>query len=149
MRKLLRITSLTVFCLMLTACDKPIIFTGGGELSGTEVDVPTTWRFEEVSSLAQLETNPDDPYSINLVYVQMNGQLYVYAGDTRTNWVHHMDKNPLVRLKVGDSIYPLSAVRVEDENELTEFAAIWAGRSMFSRDPMQFDEVWLYRLESR
>ena len=117
--------------------------------AGTETEVPATWQLEEISDLAQLETRPEDPYSINLVYVQMDSQLYVYAGDTRTNWVQHIEQNPLVRIQIGDAVYPMRAVRVNNDEELTRFAAIWASRSMFQRDPMQFEEVWLYRLHSR
>jgi hypothetical protein len=35
------------------------------------------------------------------------------------------------------------------DKELSEFASIWANSSMFQRDPMNFEEVWLYRLEKR
>lgn len=134
---------------MLVACERPFIFTSGGELNGTIADVPDIWRFDEISNLAQLETRPEDPYSINLVYVQMDGRLYIYAGDTRTNWVEHIETNPLVRLQVGEDIYPLQAVRVDSDDEFLKFAEIWASRSFFQRDPRQFDETWLYRLESR
>ncbi len=120
----------------------------GGTLTGTVAEIPETWTFENDSDLAQLETNPEDPYSINLVYVQIDGNMYVYAGDTRTTWVQHIEKNPLVRLRVGETIYPARAVRVDDEAEMASFAAIWASRSVFQRDPNQFEEVWLYRLEA-
>ena len=149
MQRLTRILSLLAACLALTACDGPTVFMSGGELSGAVSEVPGTWQLEETSALAQLETRPEDPYSINLVYVQMNGDLYIYAGDTRTNWVQHIEVSPLIRLRVGETIYPARAERVTDDEELGEFAAIWASRSLFQRDPMQFDEVWLYRLEAR
>ncbi len=136
-------------CLMLTACDGPTLVMAGGELSGAVSEPPAKWQFAEASGLAQLETRPEEPYSINLAYVQLNGQMYVYAGDTRTRWVEHMVENPLVRIRIGDTIYPLRAVRVNDPDELNEFAELWASRSMFQRDPRNFDEVWLYRLESR
>ena len=121
----------------------------GGELSGTVADPPARWQFDEASGFAQLETRPGDPYSINLAYVQLGDHLYIYAGNTRTNWVEHIEQDPLVRIGVDGVIYPLRAVRVSDEHELTEFATQWASRSVFQRDPMQFDEVWLYRLEAR
>lgn len=79
----------------------------------------------------------------------MGGQLYVYAGDTRTNWVQHIEKNPMVRIRIDEVIYPVRAVRVDDRQELVEFAGQWTSGSMFQRDPLQFDEVWLYRLVAR
>ena len=144
-----RALALVTFSLALAACEDPIIFTAGGELSGAVEDPPATWQFDEGYGFAQLETRPDDPYSINLAYVQMDDHLYIYAGNTRTNWVEHIEENPLVRILVNETIYPVQAVRVADNDELTNFAAIWTNQSMFQRDPMQFDEVWLYRLEAR
>ena len=119
------------------------------EPSGTIADTPTTWQLEAESGLAQLETRPEDPYSVNLAYGQLNGHLYIYAGDTKTNWVEHIEQNPLVRILVNETIYSVRAVRVFDDEELTAFAAQWTSRGLFQRDPMQFDQVWLYRLEAR
>jgi len=134
---------------MLSACDDPFIVTSGGELSGTVSEVPETWQLDEVSALAQLETRPDEPYSINLVYVQMDGRLYIYAGDTRTNWVQHIEQDPRIRLRIGETIYPARAVRITNDEEIAAFAAIWTSRGMFQRDPLAFEEVWLYRLVAR
>ena len=121
----------------------------GGELSGAVSDVPAVWQLDEESGLAQLETRPEDPYSINLTYVQMDGRFYIYAGDTKTNWVKHIEQNPLVRIRVDDTIYPARAVRVTSVNEIAEFAAMRVNRSAFQRDPNGLEEVWLYRLEAR
>ncbi len=121
----------------------------GGELSGTVADVPVPWEFAEESGLAQLETRPQDPYSINLAYVQMDGRLYIYAGDTRTSWVQHIEQNPLVRIRVNNIIYPARAVRVNNDDEIVKFAAIWVSRSTFQRDPNGLEEIWLYRLQAR
>ena len=121
----------------------------GGELAGTLSEVPDSWQLDEMSGLAQLETRPEDPYSINLTYVQLDGRFYIYAGDTRTNWVQHIEQNPHVRIRVGDTIYPARASRVLDDEEIAAFAAIWANLSVFQRDPLGFEEVWLYRLEGR
>ena len=145
----LRLPAIFTLAVLLSACEGPIGFFSGGALTGTEVETPVPWQFEEDYGFAVLETRPEDPYSVNLAYVQMNGNLYVYAGDTRTTWVQHMDENPLVRLQVEELIYPASAVRVDNDDELNEFAAIWTSRSSFQRDPLQFEEVWLYRLEAR
>ena len=96
-----------------------------------------------------METRPEDPYSINFTYVQSDGRFHVYAGDTRTNWVKHIERSPLVSVRVQDSIYPARAIRVMSDEELSEFAVAWTNLSVFQRDPMSFEEVWLYRLEER
>ena len=135
--------------LILTACNEPFILAAGGTLKGSVAEVPSTWELDKDSALAQLETQPNDPYSINFTYVQLDGRIYAYAGGTRTNWVKHIEKNPLVRVRLQNKIYAARAIRVTSSKELTEFASVWTGLSMFQRDPMQFDEVWLYRLEAR
>ena len=149
MQMLFRATLMSSLTLFLTACEGPFFLMPGGALSGTVSETPASWQFEEASGLAQLETRPEDPYSINLAYVQLDGKLYVYAGNTRTTWVEHIERNPLIRIRVGERIYSAVAVRVENEDEISEFAAQWAGRSVFQRDPMQFEEIWLYRVEVR
>ena len=149
MRSLTRVLILIFSCLALAACDGPPHFMSGGKLSGTIVDVPGTWHLPESSALAQLETRPEDPYSINLTYVQMDGRFYFYAGDTRTNWVQYIEQDPRVRIRIGETIYPGQAVRVTSDADLAAFAAVWANLSVFQRDPMELGEVWLYRLEAR
>jgi hypothetical protein len=124
-------------------------FFAGTALNGPDTDPPATWQFEEAYGFAKLETRPEDPYSVNLAYVQINGHLYVYAGNTQTNWVDHIAENPLARIRVEETNYPVRAVRVHDKDELARFAEQWSSRSVFQRDPLQFDEVWLFRLETR
>jgi len=146
---MMRILSLTACLLVLSACEGPFILLPGGELTGNVAALPNSWQLNEAAAIAQLETRPEDPYSINFTYVQLNGRLYAYAGDTRTNWVQHIELNPLVRVRVQDTIYPARAVRVSRDDELAEFAAVWVDLSAFQRDPLGSEEVWLYRLEAR
>ena len=146
---MVRIITIIALCLLLSACDDPFIVTSGGELSGSVSEVPEAWQLDEVSALAQLETRPGDPYSINLVYVQMDERLYIYAGDTRTNWVQHIEQDPRVRIRIDETIYPARAVRITNDDEIAAFAAIWTSRGMFQRDPLAFEEVCLYRLVAR
>ena len=149
MRSIIPVLSLSASLLILTACDGPFILAAGGDLSGTVTVTPNKWQLDEDSAVAQLETRPEDPYSINFTYVQLKGQFYVYAGNTRTNWVKHIEQNPLVRVRIQDNIYPVRAIRVMSEEELSEFAGVWENLSVFQRNPMNSEEVWLYRLEAR
>jgi hypothetical protein len=138
-----------VVLLLLAACDGPLPFMAGGELKGKTENAPVTWQLASDSAVAQLETRPGEPYSINLTYVQSDGHFYIYAGDTRTNWVKHIEQNPLVKIRVDGTLYSARAKRVENDEEFKRFAAIWVNLSVFQRDPLAFEEVWLYRLEPR
>ena len=135
--------------LILAACNEPFILAAGGALEGPLAEAPRTWGLDKDSALAQLETQPDNPYSVNFTYVQLDGRLYAYAGDTKTNWVDNIEKNPLVRVRLQNKIYPAQATRVTSGKELAHFASVWSSLSVFQRDPLQFEEVWLYRLEAR
>ena len=61
----------------------------------------------------------------------------------------NIEKDPLVRVRLQNKIYAARAIRVTSREELNNFASVWTGLSAFQRDPMRFDEVWLYRLEAR
>ena len=110
-------------------------------MEGPVAEAPSTWELDRDSALAQLETQPNDPYSINFTYVQLDGRLYAYAGDTRTNWVANIEKNALVRVRLQNKIYAARATRVTSSEELDNFASVWTGLSVFQRDPMHFEEV--------
>jgi len=135
-----------VFLALIMGCSGPLPFMSGGELSGEEEPAPKEWVFEEDFGVIQLETRPDDPYSVNIAYTQRAGRLYIYAGDTETQWVQNMQDNPLVRLRHSDVIYTLRAERVLDPDEISNFAEAWNDASIFHRDPAELDEVWLYYL---
>jgi hypothetical protein len=135
--------------LVFVGCSGPLPFLSGGELSGDEEPAPAEWMLESDYGFVQLETRPEDPYSVNVAYTQIDRRLYINAGDTQTEWVQHMEANPLVRLRISDSIYPLRAERVTDPAEITEFGKAWTSHSMFHRDPDQLEEVWIYRFAAR
>ena len=97
----------------------------------------------------QLETRPEDPYSVNIAFTVLGGRLYVNAGDTETQWVKNIAANPRVRLRMDGALYDLLAERVTDTEEIAAFGAAWTSQSFFRRDPARLEEVWIYRLVSR
>ncbi len=148
MRK--RLASLISLLTVAAGCNGPLPFLAGGTLAGEVVEPPSEWtEWTEKVSVIQLETNPSEPYSINIAYTIVRGQLYVYAGDTKTEWVQGMEVDPHVRFRRQGLIYELRAERVTDDAERAVFAKAWAARGFLSRDPQTLDEVWLYRLRPR
>jgi hypothetical protein len=144
-----RLAGLLVLLAVMSGCSGPLPFMSGGQLDGEERPAPGDWTLEEDFGLGQLETRPDDPYSVNIAYTIVEGQLYINAGDTETEWVKHMDANPLVRLRISDALYPLRAERVQDPSEISAFGKVWVDQSVFHRDPDGLDEVWIYRMVAR
>jgi hypothetical protein len=138
-----------LFALAVTACKGPWLLLPGGKLDGASAPAPSEWTLPEDSGTAQLETRPDDPYSVNIAFTVLDRHLYVNAGGTETQWVKNIAANPRVRLRMDGTLYDLRAERVTDPGEIQAFAAAWLAQSTFRRDPTGFDEVWLYRLAPR
>ncbi len=145
--------SLRLFSLLLVftavGCNGPLMLLPGGELEGDVRPAPSDWAFAGNYGIVQLETRPEEPYSVNIAFTIVEGRLYVNAGDTETQWVKNMTANPLVRLRLDGVLYDLRAERVTDAEEIAAFGSAWTSQSTFRRDPTQLDEVWIYRLVSR
>jgi hypothetical protein len=131
------------------ACGGPFAVLPGGELDGEVEPVPSDWAFAGDYGTIQLETRPEEPYSVNIAYTVLEGRLYVNAGDTETQWVKNMTATPLVRLRMDGVLYELRAERVTDAAEISTFGKAWTSQSFFRRDPAELDEVWIYRLVAR
>ncbi len=108
--------------LLALACGGPFLVFPGGELSGEVVlEAVTDWSFAS-DLFVDLETRPDDPYSVELNYFVRKGQLYVDPAEGRT-WLEHLRANPDARVRFGNKIYPVTAVLVGKPGELPDFDA--------------------------
>lgn len=138
-------------CLLLLAlgCNGPFLLLPGGELTGEATPIPTDWRFAGSSGTAQLETRPEDPYSVNIAYTVIDGALYINAGDTETRWVQNIADDARIRLRLGEALYEARAARISDPASIEAFGEAWTAQSFFRRDPRELEEVWLYRIVSR
>ena len=145
----LAVLLLLLVVVLAGACNGPVGLMSGGKLEGEVKPVPENWAFLGESGQMQLETKPGAPYSVNVNYTILDGTMYVNAGDTETVWVKNIAANPAVRLRIGDAIYELRAERVTDPAEIAHFGKAWTAQSMFMRDPSQFEEVWVYRMQPR
>jgi hypothetical protein len=144
----LRLLSLPIL-LIAFACNGPTGLLPGGKLDGEPRPVPADWSSFGDYGTAQLETHPEDPYSVNVAYTVLDGLVYINAGDTETEWVKNIAKNPDVRLRIDGALYDLRADRVTDPGEIAAFGKVWTSQSMFMRDPSELDQAWVYRLVAR
>jgi uncharacterized protein DUF2255 len=131
------------------SCSRPFALLPGGALGGEPAAVPASWAFTDAVQTVQLETRPADPYSVNIWVVAIAPNLYVHAGANRSAWVEHIEADPRVRLRVGDSIYELSAARVVDQAEFDRFSAAYDQK--YGRRPRNENvaEAYLFRLSAR
>jgi hypothetical protein len=138
-----------VFTSSIPGCSGPTVLLPGGALDGKTTEAPADWSFTDAVSTIQLETQPADPYSVNIWVIALGPNLYVHAGANRSTWVEHMEADPNVRLRVGDAIYELTAARVTEQGELDRFADAYERK--YDRRPRNENvaEVYLYRLSAR
>ena len=134
----------------LTAgCGGPTFLLPGGALDGELAPPPADWSFARDAGTVQIETNPAEPYSVNVAPTVLDGKMYVYAGDSETQWVQHIAANPDVRFRVGETLYELRAERVSDAALVKAFGDDWLGRYRFSTHPAEYEEMWLFELVAR
>ncbi len=103
----------------------------GGALRGELVHEPVEdWSFVN-DDFIDLETRPDDPYSVELNYFVRDGKLYIDPAEGRT-WFEHIRRNPMVRARFDNKIYPLRAVLVGEPGEIEGFDS---DRYVYRLDP--------------
>ena len=129
----------------------PLVMVPGGTLSGTVKPAPSDWSFTDSVETVQLETRPEDPYSVNVWGVAAGGAFYIASGRGESAaWAKHIAADPRVRLRVGEDLYELGAVRTTDEAELNAFIdAAKKKYEDFEPDERQRSEAILFRLEPR
>ncbi len=119
--------------IVLTACGGPVFLIPGGELSGEIVTEPVAdWSFVTYR-FVDLETLPDNPYSVKVNYMVRGGVLYIDPSEGR-RWLENIRSDPRVRVRFGSRIYPLKAVLVGRPGELEEFPE---GRFIYRLDPRE------------
>ncbi|MEQ8861484.1 MAG: hypothetical protein RIC56_22800 [Pseudomonadales bacterium] len=137
-----------ITAVLLCGCSDVIPFSGG-VLTGTPAAAPADWTEAARPDVVQLETRPGDPYSVKLWVIGLGPALYVHAGANRATWVEHIDDNPDVRLLIGDALYELRAIRVNDPQEFEAFSNAYEIK--YGRRPRNENvaEAYLFRLEAR
>jgi hypothetical protein len=134
---------------MLVACGSPFVLLPGGALEGEKAPVPESWAFTDEVDTIQLETNPLEPYSVNIWAIALDGNLYVHAGASRSRWIENMEADPRVRLKVSETIYELAASRVEGQDEFDRFSDTYEKKYGNRPRNESVSEAYLFRLKAR
>jgi hypothetical protein len=130
----------------IAGCGGPFVLLPGGALEGSLAAAPDDWSFTDAVDTVQLETRPDDPYSVNIWVIAIGDTLYVHAGANRATWVENMEADPNVRLRVNESIYELAASRVDSQEEFDRFSDGYEQK--YGRRPRNESvaEAYLFRL---
>ena len=145
MRKFM-ITGLMALFVMGCAEYLPI---SGGTLEGRVLPLPQSLDTITEDKIIQLETRADEAYSVNLWVVEVAGYLHVFAGDNKATWVENIEQNNNVRLRSGDMIFELQAVRVTDPAIFTAFSGAWESKYGNRPQNENVEQTYLYRLSPR
>ena len=121
----------------------------GGKLSGKVAPHPEDWESVIERPIIQLETNPLEPYSVNLWIVNIENLPYVYAGDNYATWAKNIESDSRVVLKSGDNVYQLNAQRVLDVEFFEKFASAWEEKYGNRPRNENYKETYLFKLSKR
>ena len=127
----------------------PFVLLPGGKLDGATVPAPSDWSFSREVDTVQLETRPEDPYSVNIWAVEIGPALYVHAGTNKSQWVENMLANAKVRVRIEDKLYDLGASRVTTQDEFDRFSDAYEQK--YDRRPGNENvaEAYVFRLVAR
>ncbi len=91
----------------------------GGRLSGRES--PALADFSHLGDgVLALETRPADPYSVNINFTVRDGAVLIDPGEGR-RWLAYLRADPRVRVRIGDQVYPMTAVLMGAPGEVEGF----------------------------
>jgi hypothetical protein len=133
--------------LMLGGCSEPFIVFPGKALSGEEREPPADWSALADIDTLQLETRPDDPYSINLWAVGIGPDLYVGTGAEGTRWSEYVQADPRVRFRVEDAVYALVAKPVFEAEERRRVADAYVDKYELDSDGDWVTDALVFRLD--
>ena len=128
----------------------------GGRLRGDiySGQIPD-WSFTQDVKTIQLETNPEDPHSVNTWCGVYQGALHIPTSlilgtdePSERAWVKNVLADPNVRLRIDGVVYELRAVRVTDKDQLEGARA-----SLLAKYDVEADHhssgAWVFRMEAR
>jgi len=128
----MKLTSILLLLIALGGCDGPMAFIPGGALKGSQASaVGSNWEMAVGVESLELETTPEDPYSVRVNFTLRDGKIYLDPDRERT-WYSRLAMDSNVRVRFADTIYPVTAVVVDDPEELNGFDP---SRVVFRLDP--------------
>jgi len=117
--------------LLLGGCD-PQDRRPGLWLSGETVEqLPEAWSFTDAEPEIFIEVTTPYllPHSVTIWCATVDGTLYVGARDPDSKrWPGWADRRPEVKLKIGEQVYPVRLVTLEDSGEIQVVQQAYAAK---------------------
>ena len=129
----------------------PCARTPGGWLLGNEVSEPVVdWSFANEVPLCQIQVQSFLPHSVNLNCMSSGGQLFLSCASCDGKiWSTAALANPNARIRLNESVYPVTLARAEEPAVLDE---AWRARAEKLGRPLDTprpEHWWSFRVESR
>ncbi len=117
-----RATLLLMLLCAVAGCDGPFLMLPGGHLVGPEASLSEK-AFPD-AGVVELETRPDDPYSVHIGFTLVDGMLLVDPAEER-RWYQNLRADPKVRVRFeGDPVvYAARVLPVTDPALIDRFEA--------------------------
>ncbi len=144
----IRATLLVATLGLAIACE-PLSMLPGGTLSGEVQSAPDDWSVATDMESFSWRPGWPIPYSINIWGAGLGPDLYVATGGGGTTWTEFIASDPRVRVRIGEVIYELTAVQVDDAREKARVAAAYVVKYALDPQDNWVDEGMVIRLDRR
>lgn len=121
----------------------------GNAIDGQSIPAPQGWASSNAVDVITLETNPAEPYSVNIWGVEVDPFLYIGASDPDSSWAQNMAQDERVRVRIGSAVYDLKAVRVDDPATQEVVRQAFIRKYEMDPDEAAFEGATFFRLEPR
>ncbi len=130
----------------------PLVIIPGKRLSGEELPYPPDWSVCNDHLTMAVETRPEDPYSVTVSCLLHEGTIIfaATAGSTQ-EWAANIVRDPNIRLKLGDGVYPARAERALDLTTADIMPALMAKYPSIAEGAAENppEGIWYFRVRPR
>ncbi len=131
---------------LVSACSGPMGPIPGGALEGTPAPWPEDWSYTDEIENVLLQTRPEDPYSVTIWIAFANGNAYIVAGDSESNWVQNIRANPSVILSVDGQLINAIVSDVTANEELNTGVQAFLEKYEMDEEDFVREEGLMFRL---
>ncbi len=126
-----RIVIAIAIAISLAGCFGPKDRRPGMRLPGEVTPTPSDWSFtsDHPEIAIEVRTPYFLPHSVTIVCGTLDGNLYVGASNPETKrWPGWVDRDPDVRLKIGEKVYEVRLAPLDDEAQLALLRTAYASK---------------------
>jgi hypothetical protein len=135
---LCRIGTALALSLVATACFSPEDQRPGLRLAGEPVAIPADWSF--TNDHKEIAVEVQSPYllshSVTIWCAEVDGALYIGARNPESKrWPGWVDADPDVRLKIGEQLYEVSLIPLDQPERINPLRRAYAAKYELPETP--------------